>query len=399
MNSSQEAGAITENFRNNLPENEPVSLAQKLVRMPTENPPGDEAPAIEFLAELLTDWGFETELLRTDLGRLNLIARNGWGRRSPKILLNGHLDVVPAGIDSAWSMPPFDGFIDDGRLYGRGAADMKGGVAAMLWAARLIQNLPERPADGEIIIHLVSDEETGGAQGARFLVENGLTQADAAIVGEPTGLNVVIASKGALWTRATVRGKSAHGSVPHLGDNAIERMAGLIMRLRELPQAGEHRLLGPPTVNLGTIVGGSKINVVPDHCTIEIDQRVLPGTGPEEARAGLNNLIERFHAETGAEVELQDIIFAAPYEIDPAQPIVQIALAAAAAITGEPREPRGSRGFTDARFYVLEAGIPTIIMGPGSINQAHTTGEFVDIEDLRRAVFLYAIIMKHIFYS
>jgi acetylornithine deacetylase/succinyl-diaminopimelate desuccinylase family protein len=393
---SRDHGAAIEiitKITKNLPENQPADLARELVRMPTENPPGDEARAVEFLAEFLGDWGFETEVLRTDQGRLNLIARTGWGRRSPTILLNGHLDVVPAGDESAWTVPPYDGFIQDGKLYGRGAADMKGGVAALLWAARLIQTSSDKPADGEIVVHLVSDEETGGAQGAKFLVDQGLAVADAAIVGEPTRLEVVIACKGAVWTRLTTRGKSAHGSVPHLGDNAIERMAEFFVKLREVPKAGEHHLLGPPTMNLGTISGGSKINVVPDRCSVEIDQRVLPGTGLEQARAGLKNLIEKHVAETGTEVDLEEILYAAPYEIDPAEPIVRIALETAAEVTGKPKEPKGAKGFTDARFYVLEAGIPTIILGPGSITQAHTADEFIGIEQLRQAVGLYGLII------
>ncbi len=381
-----------------LPDDEPASLAQRLVRFPTENPPGNEAGVIEHLAEVVQDWGFETELLGTDTGRVNLVARVGWGKRSRRILFNGHLDVVPPGDQAAWTRTPFEGRIADGRLWGRGAADMKGGVAAMLWAARLIQLADEEPDDAEIVFHLVSDEETGGTHGTKFLVDRGLARADAAVVGEPTGLNVVIASKGALWTRATVKGKSAHGSLPHLGENAIERMAGFIFRLMELPQAGEHRLLGPPTINLGTISGGSKINVVPDRCAIEIDQRVLPGTSPDQARGVLRTLAEKYTAETGVGVDLEEILFAEPYEIDASERIVEAALEAAAAITHEPKTPKGARGFTDARFYVLEAGIPTIILGPGSISQAHTADEFITIEDLRRAAVLYAMIINEMFW-
>ncbi|MBU0515119.1 MAG: M20 family metallopeptidase [Proteobacteria bacterium] len=390
----REPEALIKFFGKLLPENEPVSLAQRLVRFPTENPPGNEAGAIEHLAEVVQDWGFETELLWTDTGRVNLVARLGWGNRSRRILFNGHLDVVPSGDQAAWTREPFEGKIADGRLWGRGAADMKGGVAAMLWAARLIQLSKEQPHDAEIVFHLVSDEETGGTHGAKFLVDHGLARADAAVVGEPTGLNVVVASKGAIWSRLNVKGKSAHGSIPHLGENAIERMADLILRLGDMPLQGEHPLLGPPTINLGTITGGSKINMVPDRCVLEVDRRVLPGESRQAALGQLTRLVEEFRADTGVEVDLEEILYASGYEIDPAEKIVQAALRAAEAVTGEPKEPRGARGFTDARFYFLEAGIPTIILGPGSISQAHAADEFVEIEQLRLSVGLYALIIS-----
>ena len=376
-----------------LPDDEPAGLAGRLIEFETENPPGNEGPAIEQLTRVLDDWGFDTQVYFTDFGRSNLVAQIGWGKRKRRLILNGHLDVVPAGDHASWRRPPYIASLEDGRLYGRGSADMKGGVAAMMWGVRLVTLAGIEPQDAEVVLHLVSDEETGGLQGTEWLIGHVPFEAEAAIVGEPTDLNVVVAGKGALWSRLTVKGKPAHGSVPHLGVNAIEKMARLIVRLGDLELPGDHPLLGGATLNVGTITGGSKINVVADSCSIEVDRRVLPGETKETVEAEFRRAIETLGRQEDADAAMEVTLFAEPFEIDPDQRIVRAALSAVEAVTGDSRQPKGARGFTDARFYAGQCGMPAIILGPGSISQAHTANEFVWVSQLRDAAVIYALII------
>lgn len=247
---------LIKKFRELLPESQPLELTRRLVSFESENPPGKEKEVLEFLYDLLKGWGFDTKLVYTYSGRANLIASFKCGRGGKKLLFNGHLDVVPAGDRSRWSRQPFSAEVHENHLYGRGSADMKGGVAAMLYAVRLVRKTGIDLGDAEVIFHLVSDEESGGSQGAGFLVDQGLGGADAAIVPEPTNLEVVVAEKGTYWVRVNVRGKSAHGATPQLGVNAIEKMAMLLPRLIAMDLSTSHPLLGQPTLNLGLINGG-----------------------------------------------------------------------------------------------------------------------------------------------
>jgi len=371
-----------------------VELTSRLIQIPTENPPGNEKKAFTFLKPILSKMGFQVRTYISPKGRSNIIAERRWGKGGRRLIFNGHLDVVPAGDPSKWKYPPFGGKLSQGRVYGRGASDMKGGVASFIHAISMIDrsNIPLN--QGSLALHLVSDEESHGHQGMGFLARKGLIKGDAVLVGEPTNLDLIIAQKGALWFRIATFGKSAHGSRPGQGVNAIEKMMALIDRLNSIPLAKEHPLLGKPTINIGKIQGGIKVNVVPDRCEIEVDRRLLPDEKKEEILREIKLAIESIQARDPLlNYQIEEIDYAEPSEISPDEDIVRIGLEAGREVRGERPNVRGFSGFTDARFYINQFHIPTLIFGPGGTDQSHTTNESVEVDNLIQAARIYARII------
>jgi succinyl-diaminopimelate desuccinylase len=382
------------NLHRFIKKKELVDLTIQLVQTPTENPPGNEKAAAQFLKPVLSKMGFKVKILLSPKGRWNLIAEKRWGRGGRTLIFNGHLDVVPAGDSSQWKYPPFQGKLSKGRIYGRGASDMKSGIASFIHALSVIGRAKIHLHQGAVILHLVSDEESHGHQGMGFLSQKGIVKGDATIVGEPTNLDLVIAQKGALWLKISTFGKSAHGSRPHLGINAIEKMIKLIDRLNSMPLEKEHPLLGKPTLNVGKIQGGTKINVVPDRCEIEVDRRLLPNENKEEVLKEIKGVVESIRTQDASfQYQIEEIDYAEPSEIDSKEEIVQIALDASKEVRGERPKMKGFSGFTDARFYINQFHIPTLILGPGGVDQSHTTDESVEVDALIQAAHIYGLIL------
>ena len=371
-----------------------VDLTIQLVQTPTENPPGNEKRAAQFLKPLLSKMGFKIKTVLSPKGRSNLVAEKRWGKGGRKLIFNGHLDVVPAGNPSQWKYPPFQGKLRRGKIYGRGSSDMKSGIASFLQALSTIDRSRIPLHQGAVILHLVSDEESHGHQGMEFLTQQGDIQGDAALVGEATDLQPVIAQKGALWLRILTMGKSAHGSKPDLGVNAIEKMTMLIERLNSIPLENEHPFLGKPTLSIGTIQGGTKINIVPDRCQIELDRRLLPDERREKVSGEIKEILDSLQSRDPLfQYRMEEIDFAEPAEIDPDEEIVKIGVGAIQTVTGRIPMLKGSSGFTDSRFYVNQCHIPTLIFGPGGVNQSHTTDESVEVDALVQAAHIYALIL------
>jgi succinyl-diaminopimelate desuccinylase len=373
-----------------------IDLTRRLIQIPTENPPGNEKKAVLFLKPLLAKMGFRVNIHLSPKGRYNIVAEKRWGKGGRRLIFNGHLDVVPAGNPSQWKYPPYQGKLVKGRIYGRGASDMKGGIASFIHTISMIDRSKTRFDRGSLSLHLVSDEESHGHQGMGFLAQKGLIKGDAVIVGEPTGLDLVIAQKGAIWFRVSTFGKSAHGSRPEQGINAIEKMMNLIARLNSIPLVKEHSLLGKPTINIGTIQGGTKINVVPDRCEIEVDRRLLPDEKKEEVLGEIKEVIKSGQVRDPLfKYQIEEIDYAEPSETAPDEEIVRIGLEAGQEVRGERPRVRGFSGFTDGRFYVNQFHIPTLILGPGGTDQSHTTDESVEVEALVQAARIYGrIIIK-----
>jgi succinyl-diaminopimelate desuccinylase len=371
-----------------------VDLTVQLIQIPTENPPGNEKAAVQFLRPLLSKMGFKTKTLLSPKGRWNLLAEKRWGKGGRRLIFNGHLDVVPAGKASEWKYPPFQGKLANGKIYGRGSSDMKSGIASFIHALSTIERSKIPLQQGAVVLHLVSDEESHGHQGMGFLTQREGIQGDAVLVGEPTDLQPVIAQKGALWLRIFTIGKSAHGSKPHLGVNAVEKMMNLIDRLRLLPLEKDHPLLGKPTLNIGTIHGGTKVNVVPEGCEIEVDRRMLPGEKKEEVRGEIKEMLDSLQSQDPFfQYRTEEIDFAEPSEVDPEEEIVKIGVEAIENVMGRKPVLRGFSGFTDSRFYVNRCHIPALIFGPGGVDQSHTTDESVAVDALVQAAHVYAMIL------
>ncbi|MFN0074743.1 MAG: M20 family metallopeptidase, partial [Chloroflexota bacterium] len=252
-----------------------VALTRELIQVDSINPPGNEQAVAELLAARAREWGLQAEIRDVAPGRPNVVIKLAGTGAAPTLLYLGHLDTVPPG-EVPWIYPPLSGELADGRIWGRGAADMKGGLAAMLVAMATLKRagvaLP-----GDLVLVAVVGEEVDCAGSKHFLADHGMDNVGWLVISEPTAMDFVVAHRGALWVEATTYGKTAHGSMPHLGVNAILGMLELVHRLRgwEHPWS-PHPLLAPPTLSVNTIEGGVKTNVSPDTCRATIDMRTLP---------------------------------------------------------------------------------------------------------------------------
>ena len=360
-----------------------VGLARMLVGIDSRNPslvaggPGEKVVA-RALAETLAGWGFRVELQEVKPGRPNVIARVG-GQRGRSLMLNGHLDVVGT---EGMRHEPFGAEERHGRLYGRGSADMKGGVAAMCAAAARVAGT----IAGEVTVAAVVDEEFESA-GTRGLLESGV-RADAAIVTEPTGLAIMPAHRGFVWIEVTTHGRAAHGSRYDIGIDAI-RSAGLLLAELDIMEASElmrrtHPLLGHASIHASEIQGGVGWSTYPDRCVLRLERRTLPGETESsvlrEVRGICDSIQSRrddFRAETR-------LVFAqGPSDVAVDAPITRCL---AMAIRDEGYEARieGMSAWTDAAL-LNDAGIPAICFGPGDISLAHSDEEWIDLNEVERA--------------
>jgi len=371
-----------------------VRRLAELVATPSENPPGNEAACGELVARHLDEAGLEVEIHEAEPGRPNIVARLR-GEPGPTLTYCSHIDVVPAGDPSLWSYEPFGAVVADNMMYGRGTSDAKGPVMAAIEAATSLAESGWRPR-GTLELALVADEETMGFKGTGYLVEKNILNPDVAIVGEPTSLRVVRAQRGAYWIRLITRGLAAHGSAPERGRNAILHMAEILQHLPEAVPDMTHELLGGPTIGVGTIRGGEKVNVVAASCVAEIDRRTIPGETRESVIEGLQRAIDRAKgrfSDIDAQIELA---FAGePFEVGPDAAIVREVSGALSEVTGQDPQVIGFRGASDARF-LAEAGADVVVWGPGDIGLAHTAREAIDLTELELGAAAYALAFQRL---
>lgn len=362
-----------------------VKLLQKLIQIETTNPPGNELDLASWLADYFAQAGVEADVLEYEGKHANLVLRLRGNGKRPALIFNAHMDTVPAG-ETPWRFPPFSGTLHDGKIYGRGAADMKGGLAAMTEAAVILAQSGVS-LGGDLIIAFTYDE-TYGLRGAKQLLEDGyLDGAGAIVISEPTSLDVFIAEKGALWLKCRVEGKIAHSSMPQLGQNAIWGMARFLHRIEKslTLRADPHPLLSEPTVTVGTIRGGVAVNVVPDLCEATLDIRLLPGMDFKTVVQNVQDL-----GENQVEVEVLD--WKKPVQSDPKAEIVSLSLRAVEEVTGLPRKPKGVSYYTDGSVIANRLQIPMVIIGPGDTGMSHQPNEYVEVSRLVQAVKIYLLI-------
>lgn len=380
-----------------------VATLCDLVRLPSVNPMGRpvtgdiyfEHRVTDYLQELFQQLGVPWHRQAVAPQRENIVARFDGAvpveKGGPLLMLEAHQDTVPV---DGMTIPPWTPTLRDGRIYGRGSCDIKGGMASMLWAfARLID---ERPADMPTVLMACSVNEEHGFYGARELAELWKSPSagdlipripDAVIVAEPTLLNVVVAHKGTVRWRCRTTGRAAHSSRPEQGENAIYHMARVLAALEayareEAPRLTRHRLVGTPTLSVGVIAGGISVNTVPDDCYVEIDRRVVPGEDPYEARAKVIDYIAA-RVPSGTPVTHEDPFIAGRGLADDANGGLAERLGAVAKPYGGGL-PQGVPYGTNAPAYAA-AGAPTVVFGPGSIDQAHTCDEWVEVSQLESA--------------
>ncbi|ONN64965.1 M20 family metallopeptidase [Herbaspirillum sp. VT-16-41] len=371
---------------------DPVSLLRSLLAIDTVNPPGNESRICDILEAPLRECGFHVERSPLADGRDNLIAypKNvaaqlalaGGQSHVPLLCFTGHMDVVPVGT-APWKHHPFAADMVDGRVYGRGSSDMKGGIAAFLCAtARFFQ---ERKIAPNVLIILTSGEETGceGARSLSYLGELELP-VSAMVVGEPTANEVVVGHKGALWLRAEVRGITAHGSMPELGENAIYKATDAIAKLRHYTVLPEHNaLLGNSSLNVGTIAGGLNVNSVPDHTRFEIDIRTV-GDHPEGA------LIDHVQDYLGNQVRVHACVDAASLQTDPHHPWVRSVVQIVEEVTGVSQQPKTVSFFSDGpALQNILGSMPTVVLGPGEPSMAHKVDEYCEVRKVNDCAEIY----------
>ncbi|WNV85736.1 M20 family metallopeptidase [Umezawaea sp. Da 62-37] len=370
-----------------------ADLAQRLVRTPTGNPPGDEAEAAGLFAGQAREWGLHVVTQEVAEGRLNVVVRLRGSGSAPSLVYCGHLDTVPVGARGEWVEDPLGGVIRDGYLWGRGAVDMKGGLAAMLTSLAVLR-IEGAELPGDVVLCAVVGEEADCAGSRHLDGTDVLDDAGWLVVGEPTDLDLVIAHKGAVRVELVARGRAAHGAAPELGVNAVEAMARLIPALRIFsPDAPPHPLLGSPSASVNLIEGGAAVNVVPDFCRAVVDVRTVPDVEADTVLASIRASMDAVTAVM-PEVAFQARILheRAPVSTPVDHPLVLAAQEAAVQALGGRRPTRGVSYFSDASVLSPPRNLPTVLFGPGEEALMHKVNEGVSLSALHRATRFLAVL-------
>lgn len=368
-----------------------VGIDSAAVDPEAPEPPRTEERIAAFLADYLHAMGMSIQTYELAPGRPSLVAHWPDQGSASTVAFEAHMDTVTT---AGMTIDPFAAEVHDGRVWGRGTCDTKGSLAAMLVALKLARRADALPNDR--ILFVAAANEENGCQGARHLVEEGF-RADAAIIGEPTRCQIVTAHKGPLWLRVDTHGRSAHASMPQLGLNAIETMAEIVRYVHgpwvDQLRQGPHPLLGESTAQVTQITGGAKTNIIPASCRIEIDARLVPGCTPQTAEnalsAGLAELLGDPACFTITRMTSQPSL-----NTDPERPFVRRMMALCREANGQ-ATPLGVNYFADSGPF-SEAGIPSLVFGPGDIAQAHTADEHLELDQLFEATeILLTLLTQH----
>lgn len=366
-----------------------ISLTRKLISFNTVNPEGNEEDIARFAGKILEDSGFTVDYHEFAKNRLTLIAEKGLSSQAFPLVMTGHFDTVPLGA-MQWSEDPFAGIIKEGKIFGRGSSDMKGGVAAMICAA--IQVFQESVPLGGIRLIFTAAEEPGCC-GVKHLADTkyDLGKASAIIVGEPTSNIPAIGHKGALYLNVSAFGKTAHSSMPDLGDNAIYKAARAITKIENFRfQAEPDDLHGFPTINVGLINGGKNLNSVPDHTEFTVDIR-------STSKLTHSLILERLSQVLGGEVMIKKLVDMPPVSSSESSPFIQLVYAVCGVDPVVGVKQKSLPYMTDGSvLQQLYGGVPTVILGPGQPEMAHKTDEFCFTGKIEEAVTIYKnIILKY----
>lgn len=370
-----------------------IEVLKRLISFQTVNPPGNEKWAADYLAELLEPHGFRCTVQDLGENRANLIAEVG-NEEGPELMLNGHLDVVPVSED--WMGNPFEAAFREGRLYGRGSADMKGGVAAMCSAAMQYVEEEGAPKKGKLKLLFVADEESSNLGLHSYIRQ--YRPGTWAIIGEPTNLKIAIAHRGVSRDYIDLHGFARHAALPETEESAVTKTAGAIRAIEEINQklsAYTHEVLPSPSIAVTMIDGYEKDNVVPGTVRLLLDFRILPGMShkavQEILRTGLEQegiqgygLVPHFYMPGG--------------EISSSDPFVRLCLDAKRDVCScESEESPCAFDASCEQCFLVEQGVKTIICGPGSLSEAHTANEFTDVRQVEKAQEIYRSIIHRIF--
>lgn len=365
-----------------------IALLQRLIQFPTEDPPGHEIEMAQFVYKTLTAWGITAVLDEFLPGRANVLGRVKGDGSQPSLIFSAHLDTMPIGT-RAWKHAPFAGEIEDGKLYGRGASDMKSGMAAMMLAAKRLAD-GTVPLKGDLILAFTAGESSN-CLGAKRLVETGsLTDAGAIIISEPSSLQPLIVETGTWWVKAIAKGEPGHGSGVQAGtrgsSNAILKLVDFIQRLQDSSfDIPDHPLLGQPTISIGLIAGGTAVNQTPDHAECAIDIRFLPSMAADKMLATLKTF-------AGTDISFETIDLKPAVEISAEHPLVKLCQEVCAEQLGKTAVPGGVFYYSDAVILCPALNIPRVILGPGELGMSGSRDEYVEVEKLLKSADIFAAI-------
>ncbi len=368
-----------------------IEIAEELIRFDTSGPPTQEQPCAEWIRDFLDDAGFRTTLQVVEPGRANIIGKIGEDTE-PGLVLSGHIDVVLAGDTDLWKVSgPYEPVTKDGYLFGRGACDMKGPNACMLQMAK---DYAKEDFKRQLTLVFTAGEDTGGWFVNNVLDDKLVTPAEAkyCVIGEPSLMEIIPAHKGSGGADIMIHGKAAHSSKPELGINAIQKAADFLYELRALQEEldkEQHPLLGPTTVECTLMEGGFKANIIPDQAKLTINFRLIPvHKEPEVSKGWFTSIIDKLSRnDPEFKAELTSHRASSPLNV-PLDSEIVITLKD---ILGT--EPVGAPYYTEAVSYT-SAGIPAVICGPGSIDQAHTPDEYISLEQLGLGYKTYKELVK-----
>ena len=370
-----------------------VEIAKELIKFDTSGPPTQEQPCAEWIRDYLDDIGYETTLQVVEPGRANIIGKIGQGTK-PGLVLSGHIDVVLSGDPDLWEISgPFDPVVKDGYLYGRGACDMKGPDACMLQTAK---DYAKEDFKRQLTLVFTAGEDTGGWFVNKVLEDDIVTPNEAAfgVIGEPSMMDIIPVHKGSGSATVMIHGRAAHSSKPELGINANQKAADFMYELRGLQEElnkTQHPLLGPTTVECTLMTGGFKANIIPDQATLTMSNRLIPAhKDPAVSKKWFTDILEKM-SKKDPQFKAELIKHSASLPLD--VPLDSEVVSTLIEILGT--EPVGAPYYTEAVSY-SKAGIPTVICGPGSIDQAHTPDEYISLEQLDMGYKTYKELVKRV---
>ncbi len=356
-----------------------VDDTRALINARTENPPGNEIAAARIVEAFFTSLCIPYTLFEKTKDRTNIVGRIGNG--SPSLLVACHLDVVPAGDE--WKRNPFDAWVENGRIFGRGASDNKGQMAAMMAVARFLKENESR-LKGQLILIGAADEERGSNLGLEYLVKECGIRADYAIIPDVAhNMKLIdVTEKGALFLEIISHGKQSHGSRPEMGINAVWHLITLLERIKQIRfKHTSHPLHTPPTLNLGSIHGGTAPNIVPALCKAQLDIRYLPDDSGDEIIANLKSIARDAESQSKGHFEIKTISHQLPTAVPINNPLVEIISKHTESVLGARPKPKGMSGATVTK-QLIQSGITAVGFGPGDEAEAHATNESISIKEL-----------------
>jgi acetylornithine deacetylase/succinyl-diaminopimelate desuccinylase family protein len=367
-----------------ISQGEIVGILQELIRCPSVNPPPETTQCAQVVADILRKNSIRADIIEARSGVANVVARLEGKKSGKRILLNGHIDVVAPG--EGWTMDPYGGEVRSDLIYGRGACDMKSGIAVML-ASIIAFKRSGRPFSGEIIFTAVGDEETGSRFGTKYLLEQGIANdVDLAIVTEPTDLAIELGNRGLRWFDISVKGLACHAGRPHLGINAVQYASKIVEAIHgiKLDHRDDRFEIPQPSISVTMIDGGTQVNVVPNRCRLSVDRRMIPG---ETSESVMHELEAAVSSVTAVQPDIDVDIRIRPeswdaYLISEEEAVVDLLKKAHFAITGQQPVIRTKLACTDASHIFHEAGVPVALYGPGIAGKSHQIDECIPVNNL-----------------